>query len=350
MSSRDRLLAALRQGSGRGHRRRRVPLERLWAAFGAACPEAASGVDARSTLRDLLDLLAEHGALEQPRNAWDQTAQPPLPRQVTLLPWAQAPSAAAADKTTVAWAPELTFARDLTRPEQIDVLLVVQDFLAQGGRRRPPVPERERSAELFDDEKRLERLRTTGLFAPGRLSLDLLRCFAVSPPLVFEAAPGPAGRPALVLENHHSYHTFCRWNRERRTHAATVYGAGKGVLGALGSLVQLARDTGAHRLRYFGDLDATGLRIGRDLSALAAREGLSVEPAGGWYRLLLERGHGRSFVDPHARPPRPEDLAWLPEGLRAPTQRLLGQGRRLPQELVGWEAVRHLEREPVGEG
>ena len=38
------------------------------------------------------------------------------------------------------------------------------------------VPAEERSAELFDDEKALDRYRKTRLFAPGALTLDMLAC------------------------------------------------------------------------------------------------------------------------------------------------------------------------------
>jgi len=347
MSAPDRLLQALRRRAGAGRRRRRVSLQHIWQAFGQACPEAVAGVDARRALAAHLTTLAERQALELPRRAWERTAKPPLPRSVVLLPWVEPPTDAGRDLPEVAWAPELAFARQITGPKQVEALLAVQAFLASGGRHRPLVPERERSAELFDDEKRLESLRATLLFGPGRLSLELLRCFNVSPPLVHEGNPKVSGRPILVLENHHSYHTFCRYNRLHGGYSAVVYGAGKGVLAALGYLRELATEVDCVTLRYFGDLDAPGLRIANDLTERAAHQGLRVVPAGGWYRLLVERGRGRCFRDPHKRSARPQDLAWLPAELRGEAAKLLGQGRRLPQELVGWEVIRGFEGEPA---
>ena len=52
------------------------------------------------------------------------------------------------------------------------------------------VPARERSLEVFGDEKALDRLAGAALFGPGRLTLALLRCRRVVPRLHCE----PAGK------------------------------------------------------------------------------------------------------------------------------------------------------------
>jgi hypothetical protein len=67
---------------------------------------------------------------------------------------------------------------------------LVDDLLARVG--RPTVPMRERSLELFGDEKRLDRLATTRVFASGALTLDLLRCHSVSIPFASQWVPGVA--------------------------------------------------------------------------------------------------------------------------------------------------------------
>jgi hypothetical protein len=96
-----------------------------------------------------------------------------------------------------------------------------------GGRTRPIVPAKQRSVELFGEEKQLEELRSSTLFGEGRTSLDLLRCFAVLPPLVFEAlSPANNPRPILVLENYSTYHTFARWNQSAQDYEALFYGNG----------------------------------------------------------------------------------------------------------------------------
>ncbi|MCG8555418.1 MAG: hypothetical protein MJD61_09055, partial [Proteobacteria bacterium] len=153
-------------------RHKRFELQAVWQAYARAWPAAAEGADARRNLRRALELLAQHGKLTLPKQAsrWDHSAQPALPRFVVLTTAARKPAPA---RQHVAWAPELSFARELRSPQQRDLLLCVQRFLASGGRTRPLVPERERSLQLFGDEKRLEKLRRTPLFSPCRLSLGL---------------------------------------------------------------------------------------------------------------------------------------------------------------------------------
>jgi hypothetical protein len=73
------------------------------------------------------------------------------------------------------------------------------------------VPMRERSLEIFGDEKALDRLVTSVLFGPGRLSLTQLRAYRSRPPLpAMRVGEGPV---LLVVENSRpnskSWHRRC---------------------------------------------------------------------------------------------------------------------------------------------
>lgn len=207
--------------------RRRLPVAEVWRAWQQALPVEAASTDARARLWAHLAVLASSGAIELPAprgKAWDRTAEPPLPAWIGL-PRPKRPSPSF-DPRSTPWAPELAFLA--TAPvEPLDAAYAVQRFLAEGGRSRPLVPLRERSVELFGHEKRLEELLRTPLFGPDRLTLAVLRCFAMAPPLVFEA--GPPGRPCLVVENHHTWWSFAQWNRRLGVYSAVVYGAGGGI-------------------------------------------------------------------------------------------------------------------------
>src|SRR5438105_1999563 len=68
------------------------------------------------------------------------------------------------------------------------------------------VPTGERSLDLFGDEKRLDVLRRNRrLFAPGRLSLEMLRARLFAPPFAYRRIG--QGGVALVLENVATYHS-----------------------------------------------------------------------------------------------------------------------------------------------
>jgi len=64
---------------------------------------------------------------------------------------------------------------------------------------RTIIPMRERSHEIFGDEKRLDALATSSLFAPGRLTLATLFTGRIPPPLAYECLADGGTIP--VIEN-----------------------------------------------------------------------------------------------------------------------------------------------------
>lgn len=324
--------------------RKRHALETLWTVFIRVEPVLGRGPAARRNLAARIEQLTEAGALTVPRAAknWDRSAEPPLPRFVTLT--ASSPTPAPSAGPTL-WAPELAdFADQAPRSLRAD-LEAIQRWLATGGRDRPSVPERERSLEVFGDEKRLEALRGGSLFAPGRLTLETLRCFAVSPPLVWRSFTG--ARVGLIVENHHSWHSFCRFSAATGAYAAVVYGAGKALLKALPTLGEVAEASGVERFVYLGDVDPDGLHIGRRATEDAVALDLPpIAPAAGWYRRLFALAEGRTFPSRASRAVNRDDIAWLPGDLQSRAADLVRAGRRLPQELLGWTELAALDGPP----
>lgn len=316
--------------------RLRVPIATIWTAFQRAFPLEAAAPDARERLGLRLAALAEAGEVRLPAArgpAWDRSATPPLPAWVALTRPVAAPEAV--DPTTIAWAPELAFVA--TSPHvDVPAALAIQRFLAEDGRARPLVPMRERSVQLFGDEKRLDRLVRTPLFAPGRLTLATLRCFPMAPPLVFE--PGPPGRPALVIENHHTWWSFCRWNERVGAYSAVVYGAGGGFgREAVAFLAERCVAWGAPHAEYFGDLDFDGLVI--PWRADRQYGGVPIVAAEAWYAILLDLAdHAGLPRGPRIEVP-PEVMDWLPAPVQPEVRRWFADGVRIPQELVGTEVL-----------
>jgi hypothetical protein len=291
VSGEQRLLAHLR-AVGRAKVGRVAILE----AFHAASPAEASGPDARRLLAEQLPRLKEQGELELPgtKAGWDLSVRPALPEWVKVRTEARAVRSRW-DHRAVAWAPELAFVSELERVEDREALLRLQRFFAEGGHAAPMVPVRERSVAIPGDEKRLEKLARTALFGAGRLSYELLRCFPVASPLVWEAGPpGGTSSVILVVESHHTWHSFCRWNREAAAYAAVVYGAGNAFVSSVEYLLDVIRETGAGEVHYFGDLDREGLLIVQRalerVKALCASSLPDIQPAVAWYRTLIERG------------------------------------------------------------
>jgi hypothetical protein len=309
--------------------RQRVRLVELWRIFDEVDPASRTDARRRGLLADTLAELAEAGRLRLPGSrSFDRTERPPLPRFVSLssdLP-------AAAPTRPVVWHPHLAWAPD-TRltPAQRTVLEQVNRWLHS---QRDPlvVPMRERSVEIFGHEKTLERLVATGLFAPGRLTLDLLRCRRVAPRFVIEPV-GP-GDLLLVVENSDTFDSLVRALRETTGHRVGSVGWGAGTAFEA-SVLSVPRESVAE-VRYFGDLDEKGLQVPTNAAALARREGLPPpRPATGLYAALLRLAvpqPGQRKVPLVAAGPL---TVWLAPEHRDRAAALLLAGERLAQEAVG---------------
>jgi hypothetical protein len=324
-------------------RRKQIDAELYRPAFAAFCPTLPAP-EARAKLAGWLTQLAENGDLLLPkgRRLYDRAESGDLPAWVKLVRSDAVDAPLPIDPETFAWAAELRFACTVRDARQLDVLLRVQRFLADGGRERPMVPLKERSIELFGHEKRLDMLRGGSLFASGRLSLDLLRCFPVPSVLWHEAVPlsrGPS--PVLVIENHSTYHSFARWNREERAFCAIVYGHGDAFKSGAAGLAELVRALPWDgRLFYFGDIDPEGLLIPLAASAtLSTVEMPALCAHRGCYRRLLARAGLVSLPSGPKLGLATDSRSWLGYELAVEVEAWFQRGTRVAQELVGWEEL-----------
>jgi hypothetical protein len=312
-------------------RRTRFALEHLLQVFRQVFPHRHGDTDSRSVLANLLGELEQSGAIRLPskanRRAYDHSERTPLPKHVNRSDRPSLPN-----QLKVVWRPELTFASDFGSSWQAE-LLAVQEWLRNGGTTATFVALRERSVEIFGDEKRLDSLLGSQLFASGRLTLELLRCYLPSVPIyVVSALGGDESRPLLVVENHTTFDTLCRWNEKCPHYSAVAFGAGAAFIAACQSLrTHLAAPGCSGQLLYFGDLDPKGIWIP---SRASQESGIAVQPDEALYSLLLAKGRKCRVSANQPIPCEPGLLDWLPAALRQETGRHFSTGRRLPQELV----------------
>ncbi|MBE7156936.1 MAG: hypothetical protein INR62_00620 [Rhodospirillales bacterium] len=232
---------------------------------------------------------------------------------------------------------ELAFVAGLPLLHTADDALRLHEFFRNGGGRRPWVPTKERSWQIFGEEKRLDGLQRGELFGEGRLTLAALRCRNVTQILPFARGPhAVTGAPILLVENECTFHSFCRLNGVCGIYSGVVFGHGDTVLKAVGFLRDLARALVVTAFDYFGDLDGRGLRIGRDLAASLGAHGLTVVPAERLYAELLR-------TPPPANPQPvsadPSLLAWLPAALQEPARERFSRHGRIAQEALNWEKL-----------
>ena len=312
-------------------RRTQFALQHLLGAFRQTFPHRHGDTDTRAVLTQLLSELAQAGALRLPsktnRRAYDYSERTPLPKRVVRIDRSRQLTPPA-----IVWRPELAFAAEIDSSWR-EELLCIQEWLRNGGTTMPLVALRERSVEIFGDEKRLDSLLGTQLFAAGRLTLDLLRCYLPSVPIyVVSLARVDVPRPLLVVENHTTFDTLCRWNEQCLRYSAVAFGAGAAFIAACESLrTHLVAPGCSGQLLYFGDLDPKGLWIP---SRASQESGIEVQPDESLYSLLLAKGRKCRVAANQPLSFEPGLLDWLPAILRQETGRHFSGGRRLPQELV----------------
>lgn len=238
-----------------------------------------------------------------------------------------------------AWEVALAFLREARVNISFGELLRLNEFIKHEGNERDLVPIKERSLQIFGDEKRLDLLLGTTLFREGRLDLKRdLRCEVIGVPLAWKRGPAAAAhQPLIVIENAATWHSYCRWNSERGLFSAVIYGDGNRFADGIRYLPDIFAELGGlRRILYFGDLDPQGLVIPQEASARAQAVGLpTIEPHLWSYRALLDLGAECSQAW-EGETPSPTLCDWLEEcGDHA--RRLFEEGRRIAQEHVGWE-------------
>ena len=334
----DTLFVALKSA---GESRAKLALEAVQAAFLKCFPHWQGATDRREHLRALLDELVASGQLRLPadrRGGWERTPTPPLPKWVLLVRETE-PEQAPFNHRSFPWVAELAFVAGLRALRNPREVLRIHAFLKAGGRQRPMVPVKERSYEIFDDEKRLDGLRSSQLFTQGRLTLATLRCCDVPASLSCVPAPRRAPEPWLIIENEATFHSFCRLNRIISRHRGVILGSGNAVLRAvdfLSGLFGAESQSEPKEFLYFGDVDEEGIQIPHQLTRRLDRHArISVRPAERYYGWLLEKrgieaGPG---VDVNAG----AALGWFPAALRSQVATALKQPKPVMQEAVGWE-------------
>lgn len=241
------------------------------------------------------------------------------------------------DPTTVSWEPEMQFVVEARAMVNPDDLLRLNSFFKDRTQQRLMVPIKERSLLIFGDEKRLDLLLGSTLFRTGRLSLDLLKCEIVGEPLGWKRGPTDTGR-ILVIENAATWHSYAKWNAQRRIFSAVIYGCGNCFADGIRYLADiLAEFSAPQRIFYFGDLDPQGLRIPIEAAQRSVSLGLpTVKPDLWSYSNLLKAGCGREVEFEASEPATEIEFEWLSQ-LAEPTRKILESGKRLAQEHIGWE-------------
>jgi len=326
----------------------KIGSDRFQQIFSQIAPELNADPTRRRRLWETLEKLAEQQIIGLPaktKAGWTSPPVPPLPKWIRIVREPR-PKAEVFDHKNFPWVAQLQFIPEMDRLKSPSDALKIHEFLKRNP--EPPiVPIKERSWQIFGDEKHLETILGSTLFGANRLTEEVLHCRMVSLTLQYHSLPNRIDAPALIVENESSFHSFTRLNAQKELYSATIYGAGHAVLKGTEFLQELAQSLKSHQFLYFGDLDRRGLGIAQELNEAMRKLGISIIPAEMLYRKLLDVSstcQGVSIDLPKSF------LSWLPASLQANVNEHLRERGRVAQEALGWDRLCELfNADPKGD-
>lgn len=228
------------------------------------------------------------------------------------------------------WHSQLSFWRSLAASEK-DLLAAINEWLLH---KSEPLmaPLNERSLEICGDEKKLARMTANGCLFGGLLPLGKIHAFVPQIPASAVSYSAP-GKPALIVENLHTWWSIAQWNHCQNRYSAVVYGGGAAFNNFEIDPVLTGAQT--NEIEYFGDIDSQGIEIAQRFQAKLS-PGAAFRPALPMYAWLL--AHGKPRLKRSALKHREFAYTWF-GGLGASIIDLLEKNLWLPQEWLGIERL-----------
>ena len=218
--------------------------------------------------------------------------------------------------------------------------LAIDGWLKERGGDTDIVAVRERSCEIFGDEKRLDDVRNYKFFKTGAITLERLRCEDAPEPLAARLCRAGRMPVALVVENKDTFRSACVANAEAHGLCRRHLRRGQRLSEARRRPWRtLPRNALSDEVHYFGDIDGEGFAIAAAAEqAVLSLGGFSFRLATGLYRAL--RAVGRP-VGSFGRISAAGKALLHRYGLDDMDAEALA-GRRIPQEALARPALREI--------
>lgn len=319
-------------------RRKRKSLAEVREAFFTLNPDLLANPERNGYLyASLIELAAAQRILlpAESGGSWESRGTPPLPLWIQVVD--ESSLSGEQDYSSVSWVPDMGF-WPMLRSAALPSARAINDFLLKRKGQLTFVPIKERSLEIFGDEKKLDELRSGEFLFGGRLPLSAIGAFIVPFPLAYRTAR-VSNLPVLVIENHTTFWSFGEWNETTKRYSAVVYGVGNAFRSSEDALLQVLREVGGTRVEYFGDLDPKGVSIPALFNKSVRNSSALVAPATEFYRCMLESGVRRPLASAYSQP-YPAWHNWLGDELGGKVYSLWHDGHWIPQESIGIEFLR----------
>lgn len=328
-----------------------IDLPVLWQAFGKSFPAEVGTGDARELLAAILEALKLEGyRFPAGKKLYDCSALPELPLWVKQPPKGKVQSFSPQKHL---WSPELVFFASRSHLPNHEAWLAIDSWLKENRNKNLiALPLKERSYQIFGDEKALDSLKKTKPFINGLITLKTLKTFSVYEPLPTEnGPPSEELRPALVVENHTTHWTLAEWNKKSGRYSHVVYGGGNRFSAGWEWLVSDLRDFRFSEIKYFGDIDKAGFDIAnRSKASIERASGFSMSLDVDLYSLALDAsgivfGNGVEIEREHY-----DLLSGLPDELAIKVEYLFAHKLRVPQEALNMDILNSRKPPMAGRG
>ncbi|WP_261561844.1 Wadjet anti-phage system protein JetD domain-containing protein [Frankia tisae] len=345
-----------------GTTRREVPIDDVRRCFNTVYQRREEDSGIAVMIRDSLAVLIERERIA-PVKATDREIVT-LPLKIKLIPTA-APTTKAVPAMP-RWHRllyDLEGSWPMAGSRQRACYLAINTWLLSNPDRTTLVPLRERALEIFSasgdeetfpsPEKALDDVRKGPLFSDQERLLDLLHATATPPPLLSKQVLEELnenhlkrvgdGDLLLVVENSATWWSVVKALPASHNVGHVAWGLGGSFVSSVRSITE-SREI--RRIRYFGDVDSSGLRIPVSAKRTAQATGLPpVRPATHLYAELFTVGRSWRAGDMAVSEDRAAELSnWLPGEHREIATNLLVQGRRIAQEWVGYQHLSRTQR------
>ncbi|WP_321779366.1 Wadjet anti-phage system protein JetD domain-containing protein [Sulfurimonas sp.] len=308
--------------------------------YNTVYPEHKNSTDKNQRILILLNILEKNKQIAFPKTKWNKRVLPHIPEYINLL-------GKETNKQKIdllkqnSWVPKLYFAVKINNLEQLKTLEKINEFyISRNYEELLVIPIRERSMEIFNDEKKLDSLHKKSLLFDGKLTLKDLKCEDIAPPLYYEVMPDCIGKPALICENSNSFHSFNRWNKQSEVYGAIIYGNGNEFRKTHHWLNEIQKNYQISKFFYFGDIDPIGLEIPYYVNRDRVNEKMtSIFPAKKLYLALLKSQKSNIISKKNANKNITNDIFnWLESTeMIEVIKKLFVNKLRIPQEAISYE-------------
>ena len=195
------------------------------------------------------------------------------------------------ENRVINWHPKLSFMYNESNFLTRESAEQINNYLINREKNPFPIAIKERSLQIFGDEKKLDSLRKGTIFQ--YITLEDIDCYLVSTPIISTKLDNGSNK-IILIENYNTYDSFCRYNQKTDYYNEIIYGWGVNANSEdmANAIFERWEKNNELSVYYFGDIDPTGVNIaiglGKRLNKISVDIKFAISKE--YYRYILDNG------------------------------------------------------------